>query len=47
VVLNWKFFAGAAILSCGLLLKIGAPILPLAAGVAVAALVNWRSHRRS
>ena len=39
---KWKFFVGAAILSCGLLLKAGAPILAMALGVAGAAFLNWR-----
>ena len=39
---KWKFFVGAAILSCGLLLKVGAPIFAMALGVAGAAFVNWR-----
>ncbi len=47
LVMNWKFFFGATILSCGLLFKIGAPVLPVAAGVAAAALLNWRMHRSS
>jgi len=45
MVLTWKFFAGATILSCGLLLKLGAPVVPVALGVAAVALVNWRLHR--
>ena len=47
MVMNWKFFIGACILSCGLLFKIGAPVLPVAAGVAGAAFLNWRKHRSS
>jgi hypothetical protein len=43
--MNWKLFVGATILSCGLLFKLGAPVLPVAAGVAAAALLNWRTHR--
>jgi len=46
-MMNWKFFFGAAILSCGLLFKIGAPVVPVAAGVAAAAFLNWRAHRSS
>lgn len=45
--MNWKFFVGACILSCGLLFKLGAPIASLAAGVAAAAFVNWSIHRQS
>jgi hypothetical protein len=40
--MQWKFFVGAAILTCGLLFKIGAPIGPLALGVGLAAALNWR-----
>jgi hypothetical protein len=43
--MNWKFFIGASILSCGLLFKVGAPVLPVAIGVAAAAYLNWRKHR--
>jgi hypothetical protein len=43
--MNWKFFVGAAILSCGLLFKVGAPVLPVAIGVAAAAYLNWRKQR--
>jgi hypothetical protein len=45
--MNWKFFFGATILSCGLLFRMGAPVLPVAAGVAAAAFLNWSTHRRS
>jgi len=40
--MNWKFFVGASILATGLLIKVGAPLVPLAIGIAMAALVNWR-----
>ena len=46
-MMNWKFFVGATILSCGLLFKIGAPVLPVVAGVAAAAFLNWKRHRSS
>ena len=45
--MNWKFFIGASILSVGLLFKIGAPVLPVAVGVAAAAFLNWKKHRSS
>jgi len=45
MIMNWKFFVGASILSCGLLFKLGAPVLPVAAGIAAVALLNWRMHR--
>ena len=43
--MNWKFFVGASILSVGLLLKLGAPLVPIALGIAGAALVNWKTQR--
>jgi len=44
--MKWKFFVGASILTCGLLFKFGAPLLSLVLGVALAALLNWRTMRR-
>jgi hypothetical protein len=44
--MKWKFFVGASILACGLLVKVGAPLISLVLGVAFAALVNWRTLRR-
>ena len=41
---RWKFFVGSCILAAGLLLKAGAPILAVAAGIALAALVTWYRH---
>jgi hypothetical protein len=42
---RWKYFMGASILAAGLLVKAGAPIVPLALGLAVAAFLTWkRSH---
>ena len=38
---NWKFFIGSSILAGGLMLKV-APVWAVAAGLAFAALVNWR-----
>jgi hypothetical protein len=43
--MNWKFFVGASILAIGLLLKLGAPLVPVALGIAAAALVNWKTQR--
>ena len=43
--MSWKYFVGSSILVCGLLVKIGAPPLALAAGVALAALLNWRRQQ--
>jgi hypothetical protein len=46
MVMNWKFFVGATILACGLLFKFGAPVMPVGAGVAAAALMNWKMNQR-
>jgi hypothetical protein len=43
--MSWKFFFGASILSAGLLFKVGAPIVPVALGVAAAAALHWRRQR--
>jgi hypothetical protein len=45
--MNWKFFIGSCILVAGLLLKAGAPIVPVAAGMALAAIITWRMQRRA
>lgn len=43
--MSWKFFIGASILSAGLLIKVGAPLVPVAVGIALAALANhWRQR---
>jgi hypothetical protein len=42
-----KYFLGASILAAGLALKAGAPLFPVALGLAVAAVVTWRSARSS
>lgn len=42
--MNWKFFIGACILATGLLIKAGAPVIPVAIGIAAAAFVNWRKQ---
>jgi len=44
---KWKYFFGASILAVGLLLKAGAPLVPLAIGLAVAALLTWKFARSS
>jgi hypothetical protein len=44
--MNWKFFTGATILAVGLLIKIGAPLVPVVIGVAMAGMFNWRRERR-
>jgi len=37
---NWKYFAGSVILAAALMLRAGAPVETVAAGVALAALIN-------
>ena len=46
-MMDWKYFIGACILSCGLLFKAGAPVPAVAMGIAAAALLNWKKHRSS
>ena len=43
--MNWKFFIGSCILAVGLLLKMGAPVVPVAVGIVAAGYLNWRKHR--
>jgi hypothetical protein len=43
--MKWKYFVGASILSVGLLLKAGAPLVPLALGIAAAAFINWKKQQ--
>jgi len=43
--MNWKLFLGASILTAGLLLKFGAPVPSVAAGIGLAAVIQWRRHR--
>jgi hypothetical protein len=43
--MNWKFFIGACILAVGLLMKAGAPLVPVALGIVGAAFFNWRKHQ--
>ena len=42
-----KYFLGASILAAGLALKAGAPLFAVALGLAVAALLTWKSMRSS
>ena len=44
---KWKFFIGSCILAAGLLFKAGAPILPIALGLALAGVVTWKIERRT
>lgn len=41
----WKFFAGSSILAAGLLIKAGAPLLPVALGMIAAGVLTWRRVR--
>ena len=43
--MKWKFFIGSCILATGLLLKVGAPLLPIVLGIVGAALLNWKKQR--
>ena len=45
--MHWKFFIGSCILVAGLLLKAGAPVVPIAAGMALAGIITWKMQRRS
>jgi hypothetical protein len=44
--MKWKFFIGSCILAAGLLIKAGAPLAPIAVGIAVAAVFTWKRQRR-
>jgi hypothetical protein len=41
-----KYFLGACILAGGALIKLGAPLVPIALGVALAAIVSWKAFQR-
>ena len=41
-----KYFLSACILAAGLLVKLGAPLVPIALGVALAAIVVFRAPRQ-
>jgi hypothetical protein len=43
--MKWKFFVGACILTAGLLIKVGAPLVPIILGIAGAAFINWTQQR--
>ena len=43
--MKWKFFVGACILTAGLLIKVGAPLVPIVLGIAGAAFFNWKKQR--
>ena len=42
VEMKWKFFLGSSILVAGLLIKFGAPLVPVAIGIAGAAFITWK-----
>jgi hypothetical protein len=39
---KWQYFIGACILAGGLLIKAGAPLVPVVLGVALAAFLTWK-----
>jgi hypothetical protein len=43
---KWQYFIGACILAAGLLIKAGAPLVPIVLGMAAAAFITWKSRRR-
>jgi hypothetical protein len=43
--MSWKLFVGASILSAALLIRVGAPLIPVILGVALAAFFNRRRQR--
>jgi len=43
---KWKFFIGSSILAAGLLFKAGAPIVPVALGIAAVAGLGWWRQRK-
>jgi NAD(P)H-hydrate repair Nnr-like enzyme with NAD(P)H-hydrate dehydratase domain len=45
--MSWKYFAGACLVVGGALLKAGAPVLAILAGLALAALANFLRYRAS
>ncbi len=42
---KWKYFLGACILAAGLAFKAGAPLVPVALGLAAAGLLTWKRSR--
>jgi hypothetical protein len=41
-----KYFLGACILAGGALIKLGAPLVPIALGLALAAVGSWKVSKR-
>jgi hypothetical protein len=46
LTVSWRYFAGAAILAAGLLIKFGAPVPALLLGIAGAAATTWWMQRK-
>ncbi len=44
---QWRYFTGAAVLASYVLVHYGAPILPVAMGVGIAALAMWHKSSRA
>jgi hypothetical protein len=44
--MKWSFFIGSCILASILLMALNAPVLAIAAGIVLAALVNWKKQER-
>ena len=45
--MNWKFFAAACLLVFMALLKYGAPVPALIAGIGIATFLNWKKQQKS
>lgn len=43
--MKWKFFLGSCILVGGLLIKLGAPLSAVLAGMGLAAIMTWKMSR--
>jgi len=43
---KWQYFVGACILAAGLLIKAGAPLIPVVVGMAAAAFMTWKFPTR-
>jgi hypothetical protein len=43
---KWQYFVGSCILAAGLLIKAGAPLVPIVLGIAAAAFVTWKFPTR-
>ena len=44
--MRWKFFVGASIIVAAALVRVGVPIIPIAAGLVTAGLITWKLQRR-